>query len=57
MSDGEYDRFVGICDGCGTAFAVMETAWGDLLPMGSRSGCPCGSSEFTRVHAEDTPGR
>lgn len=56
MSDGdEHTRVVGICDGCGAAFAAMRTSDGDLVPMGSRTGCPCGSTEFSRVDADDVP--
>lgn len=56
MSDDERSRYVGVCQGCGSAFAVMETEAGDLVPMGSRTGCPCGSTEFTRLDADDAPG-
>lgn len=57
MSDpDDGTRFVGICDGCGAAFAAMETEEGDLIPMGSRTGCPCGCTEFSRLEPDDFSG-
>lgn len=49
-------RFVAVCEGCGAAFAAMETDDGDWIPMGSRTGCDCGCTEFSRLDPDDFPG-
>lgn len=57
MSDtDDGSRFVAICEGCGAAFAAMETEDGDRIPMGSRTGCSCGCTAFSRLDSDDFPG-
>lgn len=51
--DNETAHCLATCDQCGTAFAAAETADGDLLPLGSRNGCRCGSTSFSRVEEKD----
>ncbi|WP_207589100.1 hypothetical protein [Halomontanus rarus] len=34
------------CDECGSVFAVWMAPDGDIEPIGSRAGCPCGKSAF-----------
>ena len=50
---GDYDeeaRFLAACDECSAVYAATETNDGGILPIGSRTGCQCGSTSFSRVN-------
>nr|WP_090302922.1 hypothetical protein [Natronorubrum texcoconense] len=46
MPDGASERTVAICTSCGSAYAAE--VWDDetIQPIGKRTGCDCGSTEF-----------
>ena len=39
-------RGAAVCVACGAAYAVERCADGRVIPIGSRTGCRCGSDEF-----------
>ncbi len=51
--DEDQSRFLATCDECGSVYAAMETADGQITPIGSRTGCPCGSTSFSCVTDTD----
>lgn len=51
--EGDGSRLVIECLECDAAYAAVETADGDAVPIGSKGGCSCGSTEFTRVSSEE----
>lgn len=50
---GKGDDFLAACDDCGAVYAATETETGRIIPLGSREGCQCGSSSFSRVDTDD----
>lgn len=50
MADqGSETRLVVECDDCEAVFAAVETSDGRALPIGSKGGCDCGCTDFTRI--------
>ena len=39
-------RGAAVCVACGAAYAVERCADGRVIPIGSRTGCRCGSDQF-----------
>ncbi len=54
MPDGESERTVAECLGCGSAYAAQKWPDGTIQPIGTRNGCQCESTEF-RVIGGSTP--
>ncbi|WP_207593008.1 hypothetical protein [Halomontanus rarus] len=46
MESNARTKAAGVCEDCGKAFAVFESEDGDVIPIGSRDGCPCGGTSF-----------
>ncbi len=50
---GSERNLLAICDRCGNAYAAIITDDGEIVPIGSRNGCRCGGTSFSRVDEED----
>ncbi|RQG91777.1 hypothetical protein EA473_18405 [Natrarchaeobius chitinivorans] len=46
MPDGERERTVATCESCDSAYAAEIWSNGTIQPIGTRTGCECGSTEF-----------
>lgn len=63
MAGGDDNRRVlAACDRCGSVYASIKTGDGEIRPIGNRTGCTCGSTEFTQMRqatesddAEESP--
>ncbi len=44
-------RLMAVCDECSAVYAAIETAEGDIAPIGRPGGCACGSGSFSEYDA------
>ncbi len=49
MPPGESKRTIAECLDCGAAYAAVQWPDGTAQPIGARTGCQCGSTEFQAV--------
>lgn len=52
----ESTRFLAVCEACDAVYAATETAGGDVIPIGSRTGCRCGGTSFSRLEDDSDGG-
>jgi hypothetical protein len=49
MPDGERERTMAECISCGAAYAAEIWSDGTIQPIGTKTGCRCGSADFQVV--------